>query len=458
MHYAIIDIETTGGNHRTERITEIAIYVHDGEKVVDEYATLINPEKYIPPFISGLTGITNQMVENAPKFFEVAKEIVLKTEDTVFVAHNANFDYSFIKSEFKQLGFDFNKNTLDTVKLARKLLPGHASYSLGKICNDLGIEINGRHRAAGDALATVKLFEILLSKNEDFEALANPEKFKLLKGINNETHRNIINKLPTEVGVYYFFDDNQRLIYIGKSKNIKQRVAQHLRNNTGKKAVEMKERIAEVHFELTGSELVALLFESDEIKKNQPIYNRSQRRTLYNYGLYSSYNSKGYIELKIEKISPKHGEPTATFTNKEEVYNIIYAQVEKYNLCQKLCGLYKSDSACFHYGIKKCNGACIEKESNIIYNERAIEFIKSFNLAKNSFFIIDKGKNDSEKSIIKISKGKYLGFGYIDAELVGNIELMDDCIRKYVDNRDVQHILKSFVRNHNYEKLIEFND
>ncbi len=455
MRYAIIDIETTGGNHRTERITEIAIYVHDGEKIVDEYATLINPEKHIPPFISGLTGITNQMVENAPKFFEVAKEIVLKTEDTIFVAHNANFDYSFIKNEFKQLGFNFNKKTLDTVRLSRKLLPGHASYSLGKICNDLGIKINGRHRAAGDALATVKLFEILLSKNEDFEVLANPEKYKLLKGIDDEAHKTIINSLPEKVGVYYFFDDDKKLIYIGKSLNVKQRVAQHLRNNKGKKSIEMKARIAEVHFELTGSELVALLLESAEIKKYQPIYNRSQRRTLYSYGLYSSYNLHGYIELKIEKISNKHGEPVATFTNKDEVQNNIYKQIEKYNLCQKLCGLYKSESGCFHYGIKKCNGACIQKESNIEYNKRALEFIQSFKLKPTSFFIVDKGKNDSEKAIIQICNGKYMGFGCIDAELVENKELMTDCIKKHADNRDVQHILNSFIRNRKFETLIE---
>ena len=163
--YAVIDIETTGGSARLERITEIAVYIHDGEQIVEEYSTLINPERNIPYFITSMTGITNEMVEDAPRFYEVARRIVELTEGHVFVAHNARFDYSFIRQEFSNLGFNFKRPMLDTVSLSRKLLPGHKSYSLGNLCNDLGIEINGRHRAAGDALATVKLLELLIEKD-----------------------------------------------------------------------------------------------------------------------------------------------------------------------------------------------------------------------------------------------------------------------------------------------------
>jgi len=155
--YAILDIETTGGSPKTEKITEIAIYFHDGNQIVDEWSTLINPEKEIPYFITGLTGITNEMVANSPRFYEVAKEIVERTENHIIVGHNVSFDYGFIKSEFNHLGFEYNRDVLCTVRLSRKLIPGHKSYSLGKICKDLGIEITDRHRAAGDALATVKL-------------------------------------------------------------------------------------------------------------------------------------------------------------------------------------------------------------------------------------------------------------------------------------------------------------
>ncbi len=171
--FVIIDIETTGNNSRYSNITEIAVYQHNGQRITNVYSTLINPGIDIPYYITKLTGINNEMVKNAPKFYEVAKDIIDLTTGRVFVAHNAKFDYSFIKEEFNRLGYHFYRKTLCTVQLAKKLLPGHNSYSLGKLCSDLGIEINGRHRASGDALATVKLFEILLRKNEILENAKN---------------------------------------------------------------------------------------------------------------------------------------------------------------------------------------------------------------------------------------------------------------------------------------------
>jgi DNA polymerase-3 subunit epsilon len=164
--FTIIDIETTGNSSGNGKITEIAIYQHNGQNITDSFSTLINPEIDIPYFITKLTGINNEMVKNAPKFYEVARKIVELTAGRTFIAHNVHFDYSFVKEEFKRLGYNFNRKTLCTVQLSRKLLPGHKSYSLGRLCDDLGIEINGRHRAAGDAYATVKLFEILLERNK----------------------------------------------------------------------------------------------------------------------------------------------------------------------------------------------------------------------------------------------------------------------------------------------------
>ncbi len=165
--YAVVDIETSGGRAQVDKITEIAIYIHDGEKIVDEFSTLINPEVYIPPFITRLTGINNEMVASAPKFYEVAKKIVLMTEGHLFVAHNAPFDYRFIQEEFKRLGYNYQRQTLCTVRMSRKIIPGMGSYSLGNLCQNLGITINNRHRAAGDALATTKLLELLLVKTEN---------------------------------------------------------------------------------------------------------------------------------------------------------------------------------------------------------------------------------------------------------------------------------------------------
>ena len=224
--YAIIDIETTGGSARLEKITEIAVYLHDGNEITGEFVSLVNPERNIPYFITNLTGITNEMVENAPRFYEIAKKIIELTEGRTFVAHNARFDYSFIREEYKSLGFNFKRSILDTVALSRKLIPGHKSYSLGNICKDLNISINGRHRAAGDALATVRLLEILIARDMEI----NSGRSSLLKNTRiSKLHPKLdiskIDSIPDEPGVYYFYNEKGDLIYIGKSRNLQQRIA-----------------------------------------------------------------------------------------------------------------------------------------------------------------------------------------------------------------------------------------
>lgn len=177
--YAIIDIETTGNTYKSGKITEIAIFIHDGFETVDSFSSLINPECYIPEFITRLTGIDNSMVKTAPRFYEVARKIVEMTTDTVFVAHNVNFDYKFIQEEFNRLGYDYQRKTMCTVKMGRKYIPGHRSYSLGTLCQELGISINGRHRAAGDALATVKLFEMIMDSKAQKEMKQDPRQLRL---------------------------------------------------------------------------------------------------------------------------------------------------------------------------------------------------------------------------------------------------------------------------------------
>ncbi|TLX78276.1 hypothetical protein E9993_00940 [Labilibacter sediminis] len=222
--YTIIDIETTGGNFRNGKITEIAIYLHDGKKVVDEFVSLVNPEQFIPAYITQLTGITNEMVADAPCFYQIAKQIVEITEGNIFVAHNAAFDYGFIKAEFEALGYNFERETLCTVKLSRKILKGYKSYSLGNICEELGINNDARHRAAGDALATVELFNILLEKNNGMIVPLEGNAFFSASGLHPDLNVEKIKELPQKEGVYYFYNDKGDLIYIGKSNNIRKRV------------------------------------------------------------------------------------------------------------------------------------------------------------------------------------------------------------------------------------------
>jgi len=454
--YVIVDIETTGGNMKNGKITEIAIYRHDGEKIVNEFVSLVNPESYIPPFISSLTGITNEMVETAPLFYQIAKDVVEICKGAVFVAHNAAFDYNFIKEEFKNLGFQFEMPTICTVKLSRKLLPGHASYSLGKICPDLGIGNDARHRAAGDALATVKLFEILLDKNSGLISHEDPYKAFSADGLHSDLSIDDIKKLPPQTGVYYLHDENGQVIYIGKSKNIRNRIITHLGNPKTKKGIEMKQNTADISYELTGSELLALLKESQEIKEEKPCYNRAQRKARKQVGLYNYNDRKGYIRFVLK---PNNGvdSPILTFESMQEGRERLFSWIEEYELCQQLCGLYEGKNGCFQYQLKTCKGACNGDEKAEEYNKRVEKLMQKLSYGHHNLVILDKGRSDSEMAVVVIENGSYLGWGYINEDdCVESPQHFKEYIKVYDDNRDTKTIITSYLKNKKYKKMIPY--
>ncbi|MEE4178693.1 MAG: exonuclease domain-containing protein [Bacteroides sp.] len=455
--YAIIDIETTGGNPYRDKITEIAVFIHDGKQVVREYNTLINPERRIPPFITRMTGITDEMVARAPRFFEIAKEIVQLTQNTVFVAHNASFDYNFVRNEFKTLGYDFNRNHVCTVKLSRKLLPGKTSYSLGRLCQELGISINNRHRAAGDALATVKLFERLLKEHPEGFLNGFPGPFSPRQAMNPSLSEEHLEALPPRTGVYYFFNEKDEIIYIGKSKSIRQRVMSHFSSLKSQKALKMAGQVMRVDYEETGSELAALLLESEEIKRHQPLFNRRQRRNFFNYGLYSFTDPEGYLNLKVEKTSSSQT-PHTSFANKEMGRDFLFKLVEKYNLCQNLSGLFPTSGACFQYAVKQCRGACLGIEPPQSYNQRVREALENASMPSQNMIIVDKGRRHGEKYLIMIEGGRFSAAGYavpeeVQAMTPANLEMI---LQPATDNRDARLIISGFVRNKRVEKLIPF--
>ena len=233
--YAIIDIETTGGSANREKITEIAIIVHDGEKILDTYETLINPERSIPYFITQVTGISDKMVADAPKFYEIAKNIVTLTEGAIFVAHNVRFDYGFIQEEFKRLGFTYMRKQLCTVRLSRQAFPGLRSYALGNLIKHFNIQVKDRHRAMADAAATTLIFEKILAlevNQEKADMMVNQgiKENALPNGISLET----LHKLPETCGVYYLHDNDGTVTYVGKSINIQKRLFEHFKDKTSK--------------------------------------------------------------------------------------------------------------------------------------------------------------------------------------------------------------------------------
>jgi DNA polymerase-3 subunit epsilon len=452
--YAILDIETTGGQFNEEGITEIAIYKFDGHEVVDQFISLVNPEKPIQPFVVKLTGINNAMLRSAPKFYEVAKRIIEITEGTIIVAHNASFDYRILKTEFRRLGYDFKMQTLCTVELAKKLIPDQASYSLGKLVRALGIPMADRHRASGDALATVKLFKMLLAKDVEKEILKSFVKTEIKNGMLPKL-LDIVENLPSKTGIYYIHNETGNLIYIGKSKNIKKRVNQHF-TGTNSKSKKIQRDVYAVTFEETGSELIALLKESEEIKINKPIFNVAQRKSIFQYALYMHQNEQKYLALTLEKADGRKKEITS-FATLQEGKNFLFKITEKYNLCQKINGLYETKNDCFQYKIKECNGACIGEESPESYNERVQECIAENSFENNNMIIIDRGRKLDERSAILIENGIYKGYCFYDLNYqINNIEILKNILIPMQHNRDVKTIIQGYLRKNKVFKIISF--
>ncbi len=274
--YAILDIETTGGKFNQEGITEIAIYKFDGHQIVDQFISLINPEREIQPFVVNLTGINSGMLKNAPKFYEVAKRIVEITTDCVLVAHNANFDNRILTTEFRRLGFDFERKTLCTVELSQKLIPEQDSYKLGKLCRSLGIPVSSRHRAEGDALATVQLFKLLLSKDVHKEIIKSAIKIDTTRKLAPKL-LNILDELPKKIGLFYVHNCTSNILYIGKGLNIQKAVNQ-LFLRSSKKATIIQNSVVSVSYEETGNDLIAQLKYLEEIKTNKPKFNFTKKQ------------------------------------------------------------------------------------------------------------------------------------------------------------------------------------
>ncbi|WP_299891931.1 exonuclease domain-containing protein [uncultured Lacinutrix sp.] len=451
--YAILDIETTGGKFNEEGITEIAIYKYDGHEVIDQFISLVNPEREIQPFVVNLTGINSKMLRNAPKFYEVAKRIVEITKDCIIVAHNAQFDYRILRTEFKRLGFEFERETLCTVELSKQLIPDLPSYSLGKLVRSLGIPVTDRHRASGDALATVKLFKLLLAK--DTEKTIIQQMVKKEPKLQMEPKLiDIIAETPSVTGVYYIHNKEGNIIYIGKSKNIKRRLNQHF-TKTDRKSKKIQLQVATVTYETTGSELVALLKESEEIKHNKPILNRALRKTIFTHALYSFTDHNNYINLTIEKADGRKSNIT-TFSTRQSGRHFLEKAVEDFQLCQKLSGLYKTKASCFHYDVKKCQGACIEEETPESYNSRVNELLDKYSYKNQNMVIVDRGREVDERSAILIQNGIFKGFGFFNLNhQINNLDILESIITPMENNKDAQHIIQSFLRKKKRLKIIQ---
>jgi len=398
------------------------------------------------------------MLRNAPKFFEVAKRIVEITEDCIIVAHNADFDYRILRTEFKRLGFNFKRNTLCTVELAQELIPNQDSYSLGKLTRSLGIPVTERHRANGDAMATVRLFKILLAKDSDKKIVKHNIKEHKAEKI-NANHVDIVESLPAVTGVYYMHDKNGAIFYIGKSRNIKHKVNQHL-TNSNRKSKKMQDMVKSVSYETTGSELVALLKENEEIKRIKPKLNQSLRYKKYSHGLYCFTDSNGRKNLKIKHLSKIDGLPITTFSNFHSASSFLGKIAVTHELCPALMGLDPNNFKCANHDGAKCDGSCVDVEHLQDYNERVTNLIFEISYNNQNLAIVDKGRNVNERSVIYIKNGLFQGIGFTELNhQINNREILESIITPMKSNKDTQHIIQSYLRKNKRLKLIpiQFN-
>lgn len=443
--FAIVDIETTGGSAGSSGITEIAIVLHNGKEVEGKFSTLINPLQKIPRYITALTGISDYMVADAPTFEQIADRIFNLLQHRVFVAHNVNFDYSFVLNHLMEAGFQWQAKKLCTVRYARKVIPGRPSYSLGNICRDLGIEIEQRHRAEGDVEATVQLFEYLLERDEAQQHLQT-----FLKGKTAETYLPMhvpaheLEQLPYTAGVYYFKDKAGKIVYVGKAKNLKYRVRSHFANNSGsRRKQELIRNIHHISFQPCVTELHALVWEEMEIKKLWPLYNRSQKRYSQLFGLYELQDQRGLTRLAIEKRR-KHRPAIVSFHQLEAGYMMGRQLMHRFDIDEQLL---------FVTG----NMQPALDESDIrLHNQKMQEAIAHLRQQQPSFHIFQRGQSPTGAPQVVhylIEKGSFAGILVTEGDAIPTGTELRSSMAPVPDNEYIKAMLYRFAEN-NSENVV----
>ena len=453
--YAIVDIETTGGHAHTHGITEIAIIIHDGTQIIDQYETLINPFQEIPIFIQGLTGITDEMVKNAPSFKEVAPIIFSLLDQKIFVAHNVNFDYSFVHQHLKNENFLLDSKKLCTVRLARKIFPGLPSYSLGKLTRSFDIKIENRHRAGGDAFATATLFKMMLLADEHQyinEALTPKVKAAILPSFLSKEE---IEKIPRQPGVYYFKNKKNEILYVGKANNLHKGILSHFsKSKLAKDNQEFLKETRKVSHQVCGTELQALILENIEMKRLWPAKMKETKIPEKKYGLYLYEDQKGYTRFRIVK-KVKGMKPYFLFNSLTEAHTMIADLCLKFNLCPKLCDIQVNQEACLGRQNQQCFGACESLELAKEYNRRVSSGLASLIKDLPSYLIIDRGRNRLEKSCILMDKGSFYGMGYLsENQIPENIDHAKSVLTPYPTHQIIEKLVTEFAVLHPQKQVL----
>jgi len=435
--YVIVDIETTGGNKNTGRITEIAAFKHDGEKVIDSFETLVNPERQIPPFVQRLTGISDEMVAAAPLFSEIAEKFDRFTANTIFIAHNVNFDYRFIREEFRKIGMEFSRRKMCTVQLSRKAFPGLPSYSLGKITKELSIELDGHHRAAVDAKATTKLFEKIIRKESQkdlFDLNFGKPDFALIGSplIDEE----LIDSIPDETGVFRFYNSNDEVVYVKRSQHMLTDVCKKLSETESKSGQELLKDLHRIDWSPLGSDLLSQLDEAHEVLVKQPQFNGGKFSIKPRFGAYLKTETN-LVELTLEKLKKDQ---------KAELYFTTFYEGLDY---------FKE--------LSSSSGIEIEYIKNGKHNTPTLNLTPAFEGEGKSIFpekeylIVDEGRSASEQSVVLIRGTHVIGYGFVADDGNDGYLNEDDLIKRFDPLPELELVIRKYTEKGRYQKMLYFD-
>ncbi len=425
--FAIIDVETTGGDPKRDKLTEFAVVIHDGEKIIKSFHTLINPERSIPPFITQITGITDDMVKDSPKFYEVAKEIVEITEGAYFVAHNVRFDYGFVCNEFRRLGYPYQRQTLCTVQMSRKAFPGLPSYSLGKLVKHFDIPLKNHHRAFDDAMATTSLFEKIMHCN----LYHNGESFQVSRSIVRDIkiptsiNREYLENIPHATGVYYLLDKNGNIVYVGKSVDLRNRIWTHF-TEMSERALKLQECIGDVNYVETVSELAALLLENTEIKRHKPLFNKAQRNTSFPYLMIYDESDKNLFKIIRRELCKPHQIQIKAFQDKKMACQFLLNQLIKN---EWIVDDFESRTVALKIpeiiALLRKNGD-LNRDWDLFIEQYLIDKSKSY-------IVIDCGRNEEEIYAVIVENGQITHTGFINQfEFMSDISHLSLLLSPYI--------------------------
>lgn len=446
--YAVVDIETTGGSPAVDRIAEIAIILFDGNKVVEEYSTLVNPCRPIDPWVSKLTGITQEMVKNAPLFEDIHQEVLRLTKGNIFTAHNVKFDFGMVRKEFKRIGIDFNAQQLDTVSLSRKVLPGFQSYSLGKLCENIGIAIEARHRALGDAAATVKLLELLLTTDAESKFL----NIELRDGLDisklpPQISHTEIEILPDEAGIFYFKNSNGEVLFFEGAKSIRKKVIQEF-SKVGESAPKtaILHQVHSIDYELTGNELIAKLMVLAKEQERDTISGKPVREQQPAFGIFITEDTAGVKQLKVLPLAVGSGESALRFATKNAAMRVM----------QKITG---DNNIYGHYAMLKRLEEKQESTDKLkkLLNEKIENAVKRYLFRATNFFIIGEGIHPDENSVVWVENNEYKGIGtFYKENMETTINNLKEIVKPAKHSTEAQKIIRQYLKKNKTQGIMVY--